>query len=80
MLRQQSRYGIVRHPMYMGGLVWFIGMALALGSWWGLFVLVLILPALIWRLLDEEELLARDLPGYVEYKSKVRHRLIPFVW
>jgi protein-S-isoprenylcysteine O-methyltransferase Ste14 len=73
-------YGVVRHPMYMGGLFWLTGMALALGSWWGFVVFALIMPALIWRLLDEEKFLAKNLSGYVEYKNKVRYRLIPFVW
>src|SRR6266478_9063453 len=46
-------YAFVRHPMYAGALVMLIGTPLALGSWWGLFALLLISPA-IWRLLDEE--------------------------
>jgi protein-S-isoprenylcysteine O-methyltransferase Ste14 len=73
-------YAHVRHPMYMGGLFCFIGMPLALGSWWGLFVFLVILPALIWRIVDEEKLLASNLPGYVEYCRKVRYRLVPYVW
>src|SRR5450631_915954 len=73
-------YALVRHPMYAGGLVLLLGMPLALGSWWGLLVLVVVMPALIWRLVDEEEFLARNLPGYVEYREKVRFRLIPLVW
>jgi protein-S-isoprenylcysteine O-methyltransferase Ste14 len=66
--------------MYVGGLIIFVGIPLALGSWWGLIVIVLMVPALIWRLLDEERLLARELPGYHEYKDKVRFRLLPFIW
>jgi protein-S-isoprenylcysteine O-methyltransferase Ste14 len=73
-------YALVRHPMYAGGLVMLLGMPIALGSWWGLLVIVAILPALIWRLLDEEKFLARNLPGYVDYQSRVRYRLIPLVW
>jgi protein-S-isoprenylcysteine O-methyltransferase Ste14 len=47
-------YALVRHPMYAAALVMLVGIPLALGSWWGLFTLLLIVPVLIWRLLDEE--------------------------
>jgi protein-S-isoprenylcysteine O-methyltransferase Ste14 len=73
-------YAWVRHPMYLSGLVLLLGIPIALGSWWGILALVAILPALIWRLIDEEKFLARDLPGYVAYQQTVRHRLIPGVW
>ena len=73
-------YALVRHPMYMGALFLFVGMPLSLGSWWGIFVFLLFMPALLWRIFDEEKLLTKDLPGYAEYKNKVRYRLIPFVW
>jgi protein-S-isoprenylcysteine O-methyltransferase Ste14 len=53
---------------------------LALGSYWGLLAFAAMLPFLIWRLLDEEQLLDKDLPGYREYRQRVRHRLVPFVW
>ncbi len=73
-------YAIVRHPMYAGGLFSFIGTPLALGSWWGLLALVVVLPALIWRLLDEERFLRGNLQGYTEYAERVRYRLIPGVF
>jgi protein-S-isoprenylcysteine O-methyltransferase Ste14 len=73
-------YALVRHPMYMGGLVMFVGMILSLGSWWGLVMFALMMPALIWRVFDEEKLLTKDLPGYAEYKNTVRYRLVPFIW
>ncbi len=73
-------YAIVRHPMYGGVLVMMFGVPLALGSFWGLAILALILPTLVWRILDEEQLLKRDLPGYIEYTRKVRYRLVPYVW
>jgi protein-S-isoprenylcysteine O-methyltransferase Ste14 len=73
-------YAWVRHPMYAGGLVMLLGIPVALGSWWGLLVLAAIFPALIWRLIDEERFLSRNLPGYVEYRHKVRYRLMPLVW
>src|SRR5215471_10990188 len=73
-------YAYVRHPMYAGVLPMLVGMPLALGSWWSLFGLVLVVPAIIWRLLDEEKFLHKNLPGYTEYTKKVRYRLIPFIW
>ena len=66
--------------MYMGALILFIGMSLALGSYWDFLIFLVFMPALLWRLFDEERLLSKDLPGYVEYKNKVRYRLVPYVW
>jgi protein-S-isoprenylcysteine O-methyltransferase Ste14 len=73
-------YALVRHPMYAGSFPILIGTPLALGSWWGLSALIVIVPALIWRLLDEENFLKKNLPGYTEYTGKVRYRLVPYVW
>jgi protein-S-isoprenylcysteine O-methyltransferase Ste14 len=73
-------YALVRHPMYAGALVLLLGIPLALGSWWGLLIVAAMLPALIWRLIDEEDFLARNLPGYVAYQTNVRYRLIPGLW
>ena len=73
-------YALVRHPMYAGALVMLLGIPIALGSWWGILVLAAILPALIWRLFEEEKFLAQNLAGYVEYQNKVRYRLIPTIW
>jgi protein-S-isoprenylcysteine O-methyltransferase Ste14 len=73
-------YALVRHPMYAGALVMLLGTPIGLGSWWGLLVMIELTPALVWRLLDEEKFLARNLPGYVEYQKKVRYRLLPLVW
>ena len=73
-------YRFVRHPMYAGGSLLFIGMPLALGSYWGLLAFVAVLPALIWRLLNEEKFLAKNLPGYADYCARVRWRLIPGVF
>lgn len=73
-------YALVRHPMYVGVLVMGIGAPLALGSWWGLVVYALTTPILIWRILDEEQHLKNDLPGYREYTQTVRYRLVPYLW
>jgi protein-S-isoprenylcysteine O-methyltransferase Ste14 len=73
-------YALVRHPMYATALVMLLGGPIALGSWWGVLGLLVITPALIWRIIDEEKFLAGNLPGYAAYKEKVRYRLIPHVW
>ena len=73
-------YAVVRHPMYAGAIVMLLGIPIALGSWWGLLVFVSMMPALIWRLIDEEKFLARNLLGYTQYQQRVRRRLIPLVW
>jgi protein-S-isoprenylcysteine O-methyltransferase Ste14 len=73
-------YALVRHPMYAAALVMLLGMPIALGSWWGVLTMAAVVPAVVWRLLDEERFLARNLPGYAEYQSKVRYRLLPLVW
>jgi protein-S-isoprenylcysteine O-methyltransferase Ste14 len=73
-------YAVVRHPMYAGALVMLLGIPIALGSWWGVLVFVSMTPAIIWRLIEEEKFLARNLLGYTEYQQKVRRRLIPLVW
>jgi protein-S-isoprenylcysteine O-methyltransferase Ste14 len=73
-------YAIVRHPMYAGASLYVVGTPLALGSYWGLLAAAAMLPFLIWRLVDEERLLARKLPGYTEYQQRVPHRLVPWMW
>ena len=70
-------YAMIRHPMYAGGSLLFLGTPLALGSYWGLLSFAATLPALAWRLLAEEDLLMKNLPGYREYCAKVRWRLVP---
>jgi len=73
-------YALVRHPMYAAALLMLLGIPIALGSWWGALVLLVLVPALGWRLIDEERLLLRDLGGYAEYRRKVRWRLLPYIW
>ena len=73
-------YALVRHPMYTTALVMLLGIPIALGSLWGILVFAAMLPALLWRLFDEEEFLVKNLPGYREYRARVRYRLIPQVW
>jgi protein-S-isoprenylcysteine O-methyltransferase Ste14 len=73
-------YSIVRHPMYAGATLLLLCIPLALGSYWSLPLLILLFPVLAWRLLDEERVLKRDLPGYADYCRRTRYRLIPMIW
>ena len=73
-------YGIVRHPMYMATVLLFLMIPLILGSWYALIVFAFYPAIIILRLKEEEQLLSRELPGYEEYKKRVKYRLIPFIW
>jgi protein-S-isoprenylcysteine O-methyltransferase Ste14 len=73
-------YAIVRHPMYAGSFLYLLGTPLALGSYWGLLPLAVMIPSVIWRLFDEERFLSKNLPGYAAYCDKLRWRLIPGVF
>lgn len=73
-------YARVRHPMYLGAIVMYLASPLALGSYWALLPTLLIVPLLVVRILNEERVLHRELPGYAEYARKVRWRLVPGLW
>ena len=73
-------YAYVRHPMYAGGLLMFVGMPLQLGSWLGLAAVALLVPLLAFRMVMEERMLAAELDGYRDYAKRVRWRLVPRIW
>ena len=73
-------YGVVRHPMYLATLLMFLPLPLILGSFWGLIPFAFYPVLIVIRLLNEEKVLTNELEGYAEYKTKVKYRLIPFVW
>jgi protein-S-isoprenylcysteine O-methyltransferase Ste14 len=73
-------YAIVRHPMYAGALVLLLGTPLALGSLWGILMVLPMIVVLVARLLNEEVFLNESLPGYTEYCQKVRFHLVPLIW
>jgi len=73
-------YAIVRHPMYAAVLALSFSSPLALGSLWALLAALPIVPLLVVRIRNEEEVLARELQGYGEYRKKVRFRLVPGLW
>ena len=73
-------YGIVRHPMYSVTLLLFLAMPLVLGSVYS-FLIFLVYPFIIAkRIKGEEELLEKELDGYVSYRQNVKYRLIPYIW
>ena len=73
-------YAHVRHPMYSGMILFFAGVPLLLGSWWGLAMEPLFLALLAVRIRIEERTLREGLPGYADYAMRVRYRLLPGVW
>ena len=73
-------YGIVRHPMYMVTVLLFLAMPLVLGSLISFAFMLLYIPIIVKRIRNEELVLAKGLPGYIEYMEKVKYRLIPFIW
>jgi protein-S-isoprenylcysteine O-methyltransferase Ste14 len=70
----------VRHPMYLGASVMLLFSPMALGSYWALPALALVIPFYVLRLLNEEKVLRQNLPGYSEYCLRTRFHLIPYVW
>lgn len=73
-------YAHVRHPMYSGMILFFAGVPLLLGSWWGLAMVPLFIALFAVRIRIEERTLHEGLPGYSEYAARVRYRLLPGVW
>jgi protein-S-isoprenylcysteine O-methyltransferase Ste14 len=73
-------YAIVRHPGYVGGVLFFLGMPLSLGSLWALIPAVMVSLVLIVRTKWEDETLEAKLAGYKEYSQRVKYRLVPGVW
>jgi protein-S-isoprenylcysteine O-methyltransferase Ste14 len=73
-------YAHVRHPMYCGMVLFFAGVSLLLGSWWGLAMVPLFVILFAIRIGIEERTLRDGLPGYADYVTRVRYRLLPGVW
>jgi len=73
-------YAVVRHPLYLAGMIIYSFSPLALGSYWALLPALLLIPIYVVRILNEEKDLAENLPGYREYLQRVKFRLIPGIW
>lgn len=76
----EGLYGRIRHPMYLGIIVAFLGLPLASGSWWALIPGSMVGGVFVYRTLREDGMLMAGLPGYEEYASEVRYRLLPGIW
>ncbi len=79
-LRENSLYGIVRHPMYMATTVLFLAMPLVLASPISFFIMLGYIPVIAKRIKNEEKVLEEGLDGYTDYKKKVKYRILPFIW
>lgn len=73
-------YAIVRHPMYLGVLLFGLGSPAALGSWWSGLALLPVLVVFVRRTLFEDRMLREELPGYEAYARRVRFRVVPGVF
>ena len=73
-------YGLVRHPGYSAAIAMFLGISLALASWWGLVPAAIASILIALRTAWEDRLLHDKLPGYREYAGRVRARLVPGIW
>ena len=73
-------YGIVRHPMYMATVIMFLSMPLVLGSPISFIIMLGYIPVIAKRIRNEEEVLKNGLAGYKEYKTRVKHKVLPFIW
>ena len=73
-------YGIVRHPMYAVTLWLFLAIPVVLGSWWSLLCFLPYIAVIVIRIRNEEKVLEAGLDGYVEYKKRIKYRILPFIW
>jgi len=73
-------YAVIRHPMYVAVLLMYFFSPIALGSFWAVIAFIPLPVLIIFRIFNEEKVLAKELPGYKDYMQKVKYRLIPFVW
>ena len=70
-------YGHVRHPLYLGAVLMILGLPIALGSWISLIPATIGVLAIIIRIKFEEEMLIKGMDGYIEYRTRVKYKLIP---
>lgn len=77
---EQGVYGYIRHPMYLGIIAAFVGIPLAMGSWWAMIPGITIGGIFVYRTYREDLMLVDGLSGYAEYSERVPYRLLPGIW
>ncbi len=77
---QEGAYRHIRHPMYLGIMVGFVGIPLAMGSWWAMMPSIVIVGIFVYRTYREDRMLVDGLAGYAEYSERVPYRLLPGIW
>jgi protein-S-isoprenylcysteine O-methyltransferase Ste14 len=77
---QEGAYRHIRHPMYLGIIVGFLGLPLVLSSWWAMIPSAVIAGLFVYRTYREDQMLIGGLAGYAEYTTRVRYKLLPGIW
>jgi protein-S-isoprenylcysteine O-methyltransferase Ste14 len=77
---QEGMYRCIRHPMYLGIIVGFVGIPLVLSSWWAMIPSIMIVGLFVYRTYREDQMLIDGLAGYSQYTQKVRYKLLPGIW
>jgi protein-S-isoprenylcysteine O-methyltransferase Ste14 len=77
---QTGAYRYIRHPMYLGIIVAFLGIPFALASWWAMIPGIVIIGLFVYRTHREDLMLIHGLNGYADYAERVRYRLLPGIW
>lgn len=73
-------YAVIRHPMYLGALIMLLFTPMALGSWWAVLFALPMVAVMVARIRNEEQVLAKELEGYLKYMQIIKYRLIPGLW
>jgi protein-S-isoprenylcysteine O-methyltransferase Ste14 len=77
---KEGLYKHIRHPMYLGIILFFLGLPFVLASWWAILPNIVIIGLFVYRTFREDRMLVKGLSGYVEYKEEVKYRLLPGIW
>jgi protein-S-isoprenylcysteine O-methyltransferase Ste14 len=73
-------YRLVRHPGYLGSIIYMLGLPFALASYWAIIPAIATNIIAVIRTFLEDRILRRELEGYTTYVDQVKYRLLPGVW